>query len=296
MLELVEVLSEGGYRLVRQGHQPVDQAQEFPDFVVGVAGVEQADRQFQTQVVEAIGLPTVAPSSVGQAKSKASVAAPKGRLSIGKVRALPGKPVSVPVTLDDVDALGSLQLTLSWDPTTASFAGVTGVGLSGLSADHLGLSRVAEGLVSLSWDSPTGRPVDLKGGSELLQLTLIPTSTLSLSGAIGVAEQPTQLELTDGKAEVAAAVTPGWWVIGSEPGDGAGSETVSLRIVSANGGPIRLEAIGPARVPLVVEASEDLTSWAESQRLTGQGPGQPVIVTPTVAPEKHAWFWRVRVR
>jgi hypothetical protein len=59
-LELVEVLSEGGYRLVRQGHQPVDQAQEFPDFVVGVAGVERADRQFQTQVVEAIGLPTVA--------------------------------------------------------------------------------------------------------------------------------------------------------------------------------------------------------------------------------------------
>lgn len=219
MLELVEVLSEGGHRLVGQGHQPVDQAQEFPDFVVGVAGVEQADRQFQTQVVEAIGLPTVAPSSVGQAKSKASVAAPKGRLSIGNVRALPGKPVSVPVTLDDVDALGSLQLTLSWDPTTASFAGVTGVGLSGLSADHLGLSRVAEGLVSLSRDSPTGRPVDLKGGSELLQLTLIPTSTLSLSGAIGVAEQPTQLELTDGKAEVAAAVTPGWWVIGSSDRD-----------------------------------------------------------------------------
>jgi hypothetical protein len=295
-LELVEVLSEGGYRLVRQGHQPVDQAQEFPDFVVGVAGVEQADRQFQTQVVEAIGLPTVAPSSTVQAKSKAVAAAPKGRLSIGKVRALPGKPVSVPVTVDGVDTLGSLQMTLSWDPTTASFAGVTGVGLSGLSADHLGLSRVAEGLVSLSWDSPTGRPVALAGGGELLRLDLVPKSGLALSGAIDVAEQPTRLELTDGRAEVAATVAPGWWVIGSEPDDGARSETVSLRIVSTNGGPIRLEAIGPARVPLVVEASEDLATWAESQRLTGQGPGQPVTVTPTVDPEKHAWFWRVRVR
>ena len=56
----MEVLSEGGYRLVWQEHQPVDSAQEFPDFAVGVAGVEQADRLFQTQVMEAIGLLTVA--------------------------------------------------------------------------------------------------------------------------------------------------------------------------------------------------------------------------------------------
>jgi len=60
VLELLKALSKRGHKLVGQGHQPVDSAQEFPDFVVGVAGVEQADRQFQTQVVEAIGLLTVA--------------------------------------------------------------------------------------------------------------------------------------------------------------------------------------------------------------------------------------------
>ncbi|MFM7805877.1 MAG: hypothetical protein ACKPGK_15480 [Verrucomicrobiota bacterium] len=31
VLELVEALSEGDHKLVGQGHQPVDQAQEFPD-------------------------------------------------------------------------------------------------------------------------------------------------------------------------------------------------------------------------------------------------------------------------
>ncbi len=60
MLELLKALSKRGHKFVGQGHQPVDQAQEFPDFVVGVAGVERADRQSQTQVVEAIWLPTVA--------------------------------------------------------------------------------------------------------------------------------------------------------------------------------------------------------------------------------------------
>jgi len=60
VLELVEVLSEGGHKLVGQGHQPVDQEQEFPDLVFRIPGVEQAHRPFQAQDVGALGLPSVA--------------------------------------------------------------------------------------------------------------------------------------------------------------------------------------------------------------------------------------------
>jgi hypothetical protein len=247
--------------------------------------------------------PTVAPSSTGTAKSKAGLGKTQGRLSIGKVRAMagnpgkPGKPVSIPVTLDGVDRLGSLQMTLSWDPATASFSGVTGVGLANLSPEHLELARVSEGLVSLSWDSPTGLPQDLQGAGELLRLDLVPKTGLAVSGVIGVAEQPTGLELTDGQSEVAATVSPGWWVIGSGSGEAtAGAESVSLRIVPATGGTIRLEAIGPAGATLGLESSADLTTWTETQRLTSQGPGQPVSVTPAATPEARARFWRVRVR
>jgi len=247
--------------------------------------------------------PTVAPSSTGTAKSKSGLGKTNGRLSIGKVQTMaghpgnPGKPVSIPVTLDGVDQLGSLQLTLSWDPTTASYAGVTGVGLAKLSPEHLGLARVSEGLVSLSWDSPTGLPVDLQGAGELLRLDLVPKTGLALSGAIGVVAQPTGLELTDGQSEVAATVSPGWWVIGSESGDTpSGTESVSLRISPATGETIRLEATGPAGATLALEVSADLTTWTETQRLTGQGPGQPISFTTAASTEERTRFWRVRVR
>lgn len=60
VLALLKAFSRRRCKLVGQGHQPVDQAQEFQDFIVGVAGVERADRLLQAQVVEAIGLLTVA--------------------------------------------------------------------------------------------------------------------------------------------------------------------------------------------------------------------------------------------
>jgi hypothetical protein len=241
--------------------------------------------------------PTVAPAGTSLAKSKAGPGAREGRLSIGKVGALPGKPVTIPVTLSGVDTLGSVQLTLTWDPKRARFAGVTGVGLAGLGTEHLGLAKVSEGLVSLSWDSPTGKAVSLAGTGELLRLELVPTSTGSLGGALAVAEQPTPLELTDGQAELAASVTPGWWVIGFEDGaEAVGAESVSLRLVPAPAGTIRLEAIGPAGATLGLESSTDLTTWTETQRLTGQGLDKTVSITPTAAPEAGARFWRVRVR
>jgi len=105
------------------------------------------------------------------------------------------------------------------------------------------------------------------------------------------------LELTDGRSELAASVTPGWWVIASEDGDAAfGPESVSLRLVPASAGTIRLEAIGPAGATLALESSTDLTTWTETQRLTGQGPGQTVSITPTAASDALARFWRLRVR
>jgi len=193
--------------------------------------------------------------------------------------------------------LGSLQLTLSWDPTTASYAGVTGIGLANLSPEHVGLARVSEGLVSLSWDSPTGLPLDLQGAGELLRLDLVPKAGLVTSGAINVAAQPTGLELTDGQSEVAATVSPGWWVIGSESGDASsGTESVSLRITPAPGGTIRLEATGPSGATLALEASVDLNTWNETQSLTGQGSAQPLTLTPAMAPEEGTRFWRLRVR
>ena len=223
-------------------------------------------------------------------KSKA-----KGRLTVGKVRAEAGKTVTIPVSLAGVDQLGSVQMTLSWDANAASYEGVEGLALGGLSQENLGLARVSEGVLSLSWDHPSGRVVDLTGTAGLFQLKLRPKATTAKRIEIRVTEGPTRLELTDGDTEVMAAVDSGWLEIGA-PGE-VSLDLVSLRFMGLNSdGRMELEARGPEGMKLNLEASDTLKTWAEVQSVTGQGSGSPVKVTLQPDPKVQAKFWRVRVR
>jgi hypothetical protein len=232
--------------------------------------------------------PTVTTGSM--IKSKA-----KGRLTVGKVRAEAGKTVNIPVSLAGVNQLGSAQMTLSWDASAASYEGVEGLSLGGLSRENLGLARVNDGELSLSWDHPSGRVVDLTGTAGLFQLKLRPKATRAKRIEIRVTEGPTRLELTDGDTEVMAAVDSGWLEIGA-PGEVVG-DSVSLRFVGLNSdGRMELEARGPEGMKLNLEASDTLRTWAEVQSVTGQGPDSPVKVTLQPDPNVRVKFWRVRVR
>jgi hypothetical protein len=232
--------------------------------------------------------PTVATGSV--IKNKA-----KGRITIGKVRAVAGETVMIPVSLSGLDRLGSMQMTLSWDAKAASFEGVEGLGLGELNPENLGLTRVNEGLLSVSWDHPSGRVVDSKGTAGLFQLKLRTKTTTVERGEIRVTEGPTRLELTDGDVEVAASVDPGWFEIGGT-GEVA-SDSVSLRFLGLNpDGRIELEARGPEGMKLNLEASDTLKAWAEVQSVTGQGSGKPVKVILKPDPQFQSKFWRARVQ
>jgi hypothetical protein len=186
-------------------------------------------------------------------------------------------------------------MTLSWDASAASYEGVEGLSLGGLGQENLGLARVSEGVLSVSWDHPSGRVVDLTGTAGLFQLKLRPKATTAKRIEIRVTEGPTRLELMDGDTEVMAAVDPGWLEIGV-PGE-VGADLVSLRFVGLNSdGRMELEARGPEGMKLNLEASDTLKTWAEVQSVTGQGTGTPVKVTLQPDPNVQAKFWRVRVR
>jgi hypothetical protein len=47
---------------------------------------------------------------------------------------------------------------------------------------------------------------------------------------------------------------------------------------------------------VALEATGDLNTWIESQRITGQGDTTPVKVTLNPDPGIQAKFWRLRVR
>ena len=61
-------------------------------------------------------------------------------------------------------------------------------------------------------------------------------------------------------------------------------------------GSFGLEIRAPAGVNLALETTSDLNAWTETQRLTGQGSGNPVKITLQTDPNVQAKFWRVRVR
>jgi Zn-dependent metalloprotease len=61
-------------------------------------------------------------------------------------------------------------------------------------------------------------------------------------------------------------------------------------------GTLGLEIIAPQGATIAVEATSDLSAWTETQRITGQGSGNPVKVTLQADPNVQARFWRVRVR
>jgi hypothetical protein len=61
-------------------------------------------------------------------------------------------------------------------------------------------------------------------------------------------------------------------------------------------GTLGLEIIAPPGATIAVEATSDLSAWTETQRITGQGSGNPVKVTLQADPNVQARFWRVRVR
>jgi hypothetical protein len=232
--------------------------------------------------------PTVTTGSI--IKSKA-----KGRLTVGKVRAEAGEMVKIPVSLAGVNRLGSLQLTLSWDAKAASFEGVEGLNLEGLSQENLGLTQVMDGKLSLSWDHSLGRGVELVGNAELFQLKLRSKGTAAKRIEIQVSEGPTRLELTDGETEVMAGVDPGWLEIVA-PGE-AGSGLVNLRFVGLSAdGSIQLEVRAPVGLMIGLETSDFLNSWTEVQNISGQGVNLPVAVSVKPEVTARARFWRVGVR
>ena len=186
-------------------------------------------------------------------------------------------------------------MTLSWDANAASYEGVEGLSLGGLSQENLGLTRVNEGLLSVSWDHPSARVIDLTGTAGLFQLKLRPKAATAKRIEIRVTEGPTRLELTDGDTEVMAAVDPGWLEIGA-PGE-AGLDSVSLRCVGLSAdGSIQLEVRAPEGLKFALETSDFLNSWTEVQQISGKGLNVPVAMTVKPEVTAKARFWRVGVR
>jgi hypothetical protein len=122
-----------------------------------------------------------------------------------------------------------------------------------------------------------------------------------INGQAAVNDQ--QVTLLAGEGEVTVrAINPGspLWLSASA------DQTFTVRLVETQpqvvidppkpDGTFSLEIRAPAGVNLALETTSDLNAWTETQRITGQGPGNPVKITLQTDPNVQSKFWRVRVR
>jgi hypothetical protein len=131
----------------------------------------------------------------------------------------------------------------------------------------------------------------------------LPVTFSVISGPAVVNDQ--QLTLSGEGVVTVRAINPGspLWLAASADqtftvkSGGGGDQRPQVAIVPPKqGGSFGLEIRAPQGATVAVETTGDLTTWTETQRVTGQGSGTPVKVTLQADPNVQAKFWRVRVR
>jgi len=123
-------------------------------------------------------------------------------------------------------------------------------------------------------------------------LTFVPSAGFSAQ-----AEWPLKLEQVEitGSGFDVRPVDPVSVAIQSGGGTVNTPPQIALQPPAADGS-LTLEIRAPAGATVAIEATGDLNTWVESQRITGQGDSTPVKVTLKPDPTVQAKFWRLRVR
>lgn len=220
---------------------------------------------------------------------------PNGRLVVGNAKVAVGQAIQIPVNLEGISTFSSVQMTLSWDASLATYDGVQGTILGELKAGNLGLNLVNEGLLTLSWDHPTGEGIQLGKSAELLRLKLKPKSSTTSGGVVRLLESPTPVEVADQGNVLPVSIEPGWFEFGG--GGGTGSESIGLRFIGlAQDGGVVLEVRAPQNVRLALESSDLLGAWEEIETITGKGVDQPIPLKPSVSAKANSGFWRLRIK
>jgi hypothetical protein len=172
-------------------------------------------------------------------------------------------------------------------PTVITNRFTVGRGVQTVTFDPVGDQTLGTGPVTLMARASSGLPVTFS----------------VISGPAAVNDQ--QLTLSGEGVVTVRAINPGspLWLAASADqtftvkSGGSGDQRPQVAIVPPKqDGSFGLEIRAPQGATVAVETTGDLTTWTETQRVTGQGSGTPVKVTLQADPNIQAKFWRVRVR
>ena len=107
-----------------------------------------------------------------------------------------------------VASLAGVQFSLRWNPALFSLVGLTNVNLIGFGAGNLGTGRLAEGILTFSWDDNQGSGVALAAGESLFSVVLRSTGSSGIS-SVRIEDSPTPRELVLNGSSVVPGVSAG---------------------------------------------------------------------------------------
>jgi hypothetical protein len=202
-------------------------------------------------------------------------------------KATVGQPYRVAVKLNRVKgSLSGLSFALKYPASLSLTDKQVGALVPG---DALPFWNESSGQVSLAairstaWANATGVAA---------VLTFVPSAGFSAQ-----AEWPLKLEQVEitGSGFDVRPVDPVSVAIQSGGGTVNTPPKIALQAPGADGS-LTLEVRAPQGATVALEATGDLNTWIEAQRITGQGDSTPVKITLNPDPGIQAKFWRVRVR
>ncbi|WP_114778746.1 cohesin domain-containing protein [Botryobacter ruber] len=105
--------------------------------------------------------------------------------------------VLVPVRVKDFKNILSMQGSIEWNSSIASFVGVESYGLPGLGSSNFGLTGVENGQLTFSWHEENSIPVTLSDDAVVFALKLKLIGAAGTSTAVSVTSTPVPVEVSD---------------------------------------------------------------------------------------------------
>lgn len=102
--------------------------------------------------------------------------------------------VLFPVFVTDFENILGEQFSISWDPAIASFVGVEGFAVPGLSVNSFNLSNTSNGSLSMAWSDPTATSQTLPDSSVLFMIRFVMTGNYGDMTNVSITHSPTSIE------------------------------------------------------------------------------------------------------
>jgi hypothetical protein len=221
-------------------------------------------------------------------KSKA-----RGALVMEEVKASTGNTVGVPVLVEKLAAITSVQFTLRWDPRQLELMSVNHFCIPGLTVDNFNINRAKEGILTVSWDSPNGQNVPLVERTELFRLQMKAMVEAGITAQIVWVESPTPIELTsDFKLIEIQTVMGGVVIHDNSP---ITTNSLHLKITQiAHDGSVELEISAAMGAIVDLETAISLDNWTLEKIVNVSNPGSTLQVIRPRSRSINARYWRIK--